>query len=56
MIFHIIFILEVFIRPISCKSDPKMVINTHLYIKLCILLILHMVNHVFYVMVTNDYV
>jgi hypothetical protein len=33
-----------------------MVSNIYLYIKLCMLLILYKVIHVFYVLVTNNYV
>jgi hypothetical protein len=47
---------NVFVWPISCKSDQKMVTNTYLYIKLCMLLILYRVSHAFYVMVINNYV
>jgi hypothetical protein len=33
-----------------------MITNTYLHIKLCMLLILYKVSHLFYVMVTNNYV
>jgi hypothetical protein len=33
-----------------------MITNIYLYIKLCMLLILYKVNHVFYVLVPNNYV
>jgi hypothetical protein len=39
--------------PLIAKVTDKLVISTYLDIKLCILLILHRVNHAFYVMVTN---
>jgi hypothetical protein len=44
MIFHVVFLLETFIWPISYKSDQKMITNIYLYIKLCMLLILYMVS------------